>query len=52
MGGELVHLFRSDGISHLAHLIGGAAGATFGFIGVKPRRAQPATLTKLRLPAS
>ncbi|HEX7840182.1 MAG TPA: rhomboid family intramembrane serine protease [Kofleriaceae bacterium] len=54
IGGELVHSFRSDGISHLAHLVGGAAGATFGFLGAKPRRAQPANVNpaKLKLPAA
>ena len=33
MGGEIVHSFRNDGISHMAHLVGGAVGAAFGFLG-------------------
>ncbi len=32
MGGEIVRSFRSDQISQLAHLAGGVAGATFGFL--------------------
>jgi membrane associated rhomboid family serine protease len=52
LGGEVVHSFRADGISHLAHLVGGAAGATFGFLGAKPRKVQPANLSKLKLPAA
>ncbi|HTL36287.1 MAG TPA: rhomboid family intramembrane serine protease [Kofleriaceae bacterium] len=31
LGGELVRSFRNDNISQLAHLVGGAAGAAFGF---------------------
>lgn len=41
MGGEVVHSFRTDGISHMAHLVGGAAGATFGFLGARPKRVKP-----------
>jgi membrane associated rhomboid family serine protease len=52
LGGEVVHSFRSDGISHLAHLVGGAAGAAFGFLAAKPRRAQLANPAKLKLPAA
>ena len=52
MGGELIRSFQSDGISHLAHLIGGAAGAAFGFLGAKPRQAQPAIPAKMKLPAA
>jgi membrane associated rhomboid family serine protease len=41
MGGEIIHAFRSDNVSQMAHLVGGAAGATFGyFIGGK-RKAKP-----------
>jgi membrane associated rhomboid family serine protease len=56
MGGEIVHSFKADGISHMAHLVGGAAGAAFGFLGarVKPKAAiagkKPTDLTKLKLP--
>jgi GlpG protein len=43
MGGEIIHAFRSDNVSQMAHLVGGAAGATFGyFIGGK-RKAAPKT---------
>lgn len=52
LGGEVVHSFRSDGISHLAHLVGGAAGAAFGFLAAKPRRAKLANPAKLKLPAA
>jgi membrane associated rhomboid family serine protease len=38
LGGELVAEFRgNDGISHIAHLIGGAVGATLGFLGARRR---------------
>ena len=38
MGGEIVHSFRDDGVSHMAHLVGGAVGALFGFLGAARRR--------------
>lgn len=38
MGGEIVHSFRNDGISHMAHLVGGAVGAAFGFLGARTRK--------------
>lgn len=39
MGGELVAEFKAnDGISHTAHLVGGATGAAFGFLGARPRK--------------
>jgi membrane associated rhomboid family serine protease len=38
MGGELVHIFRNDHISHMAHLVGGAVGGVFGFIGTPGRK--------------
>jgi GlpG protein len=41
MGGELVRSFHADGISHMAHLVGGAVGATFGFIAAPKRRVKP-----------
>jgi membrane associated rhomboid family serine protease len=31
MGGEVAHSFATDGVSHMAHLVGGAIGAVFGF---------------------
>lgn len=32
MGGEIIHAFRDDQVSQMAHLVGGIAGAAFGFI--------------------
>jgi GlpG protein len=32
MGGEIIRAFRDDQISQMAHLVGGMAGAAFGFI--------------------
>jgi len=52
LGGEVVHSFRADGISHLAHLVGGATGAAFGFLGARPRKAKPASLSQIKLPAA
>lgn len=41
MGGEIVAEFRaSDGIAHSAHLVGGAVGAAFGFLGARPKGAK------------
>ena len=42
MGGEIVRAFRDDHISQMAHLIGGVAGAAFGFLGAgsKPTAAK------------
>jgi GlpG protein len=39
LGGEVVRSFRNDNISQLAHLVGGAAGAAFGFF-IAGRRAK------------
>ena len=47
MGGEIVPSFRNDGISHMAHLVGGAVGAAFGFIGARrrqPKAAKPVAI--------
>jgi membrane associated rhomboid family serine protease len=45
MGGEIVHSFRhDDGISHMAHLVGGAVGAVFGFLAARPKK-KPAAVT-------
>lgn len=39
MGGEIVKsVHGNDGISHMAHLVGGAVGAAFGFLGARPKR--------------
>jgi hypothetical protein len=32
MGGEIIHAFRDDQISQMAHLVGGTVGAAFGFV--------------------
>jgi membrane associated rhomboid family serine protease len=32
MGGEIIRAFREDQVSQMAHLVGGVAGAAFGFI--------------------
>lgn len=38
LGGEVVgELKNNDNVSHMGHLIGGVAGAIFGFIGAKPK---------------
>ncbi|MGE5183449.1 MAG: rhomboid family intramembrane serine protease [Acidobacteriota bacterium] len=47
MGGEIVKSFHADGISHMAHLVGGAVGAAFGFLAAKPRVAKPLDVKKL-----
>jgi membrane associated rhomboid family serine protease len=45
LGGELIASFKtSDGISHLAHLVGGASGAALGFLGARKRAAPPLML--------
>ena len=46
LGGELIAAFRSDGISHLAHLVGGASGAMLGFLGARRRGAGPLVVGK------
>jgi membrane associated rhomboid family serine protease len=47
LGGEIVKSFHADGISHMAHLVGGSVGAAFGFLAAKPRARKPADLKKL-----
>jgi membrane associated rhomboid family serine protease len=38
LGGELYRAFKADdGISHMAHLVGGLVGAGFGFLGARAR---------------
>lgn len=46
MGGEIVRAFREDQISQMAHLVGGLAGAAFGFAGAGGKRAAAAAKTK------
>jgi len=49
MGGELMAEFHAnDGISHTAHLVGGATGAAFGFLGARPRGGKPAAASVLK----
>jgi len=48
MGGEIVNSFHDDGVSHMAHLVGGAVGAMFGFLGARTRRAKQPDLKKLK----
>lgn len=40
LGREVVNAFRDDQVSQMAHLIGGAAGATFGFLGAPAGKAR------------
>ncbi len=50
MGGEIIHAFRDDQISQMAHLVGGIAGAAFGFIiAGKKRSAMPKGSTSAQL---
>jgi GlpG protein len=56
MGGEIVRAFRDDQISQMAHLVGGIAGAAFGFIIAGKKKAAPKTgtaadLNKILAPA-
>jgi len=39
MGGEIVHSFRDDHVSHMAHLVGGGVGGMFGFLGANGKKA-------------
>lgn len=41
LGGEVVHSFRDDQVSQMAHLVGGLVGAAFGFLGGAGRPASP-----------
>jgi membrane associated rhomboid family serine protease len=45
MGGEIIKAFREDQISQMAHLVGGVAGAAFGFIIAGNKRAGTAKKT-------
>lgn len=42
LGGEVVRSFREDNISQLAHLVGGVAGAAFGFLSASTKRPKKA----------
>jgi rhomboid protease GluP len=52
LGGEIyAGLTKDDNISHLGHLIGGLAGAAFGFFGAKGGR-KPVSVSDLGMPAA
>ena len=56
MGGEIIKAFREDQISQMAHLVGGIAGAAFGFIiagkkKVAPKGGAAGDLQKILAPA-
>ena len=48
MGGEIAHSFQADHVSHMAHLVGGAVGAAFGFLmaGNKKIRSRSPTISR------
>ena len=48
LGGELVQMFKSDDqVAHGAHMIGGLAGAVFGFVGARVKGVKGGDLKKL-----
>lgn len=49
LGKEAVDAFRNDHISQMAHLVGGGAGAVFGFLSARSGDASP---TALAVPAA
>jgi membrane associated rhomboid family serine protease len=55
LGREIVHAFQADNVSQLAHLVGGAVGAVFGFVAA-PRmdhhKAIGSTPAKVALPSA
>ncbi len=53
MGGEVYRAIKNDdNVSHMAHLIGGLAGAAFGFIGARTRGAIGKPVKDLGLPTA
>jgi rhomboid protease GluP len=54
LGGEVYRaVAKTDNVSHMAHLMGGLAGAAFGFLGAKGKRAAAGGNVKdLGLPAA
>ena len=38
IGREVVSAFKADQVSQMAHIVGGAVGAAFGFLGAAPPR--------------
>lgn len=50
LGGEVVGEVKgNDNVSHFGHLVGGAVGAAFGFIGARTRTPKPAAKPALSL---
>jgi membrane associated rhomboid family serine protease len=48
LGGEIYAAVAAhDNVDHVAHLVGGAVGAAFGFLGAKPKKPKPVDLKKL-----
>ena len=45
MGGEIVRAFSDDQVSQMAHLIGGATGAVFGFMSARRKAGPPLKAT-------
>lgn len=43
MGGEIIRSLSNDQISHMAHLIGGGVGGTFGFLWARRGRSRAAS---------
>lgn len=53
LGGEIYRAFTNDdNVSRMAHLIGGAAGAIFGFIGARAKGAEGKLVRDLGLPSA
>jgi rhomboid protease GluP len=53
MGGEVYRAIKNDdNVSHMAHLIGGLAGAAFGFIGARAKGIGGKSVKDLGLPAA
>ena len=50
VGREVVHAFRDDQISQMAHILGGLVGGAFGFIGAKPGTIKADALAKAAAP--
>lgn len=46
LGREVIAAFREDQVSQMAHLIGGAVGAAFGFLAAKPTSGAPKPLPR------
>ena len=48
MGGEIAQSFGNDHVSHMAHLIGGAIGALFGFFMAGDKRVKKSAAATTR----